>query len=68
MREVLDIIGCHFRETTGEYFLFEDDLLFESFVSVIEDDFNDGWLLGILLSQNSLMLDELMLEVEDLGK
>ena len=68
MRELLEVIGCHFRETTGEYFVFEDDLLFESFVSVAEDDFNDGLLLGILLSQNSLMIDELMLEVEDLGK
>ena len=56
MREVLDVIGCHVGETTGEYFVFEDDLLFGSFVSVVDDDFNDGWLLGILLSQNSLML------------
>ena len=42
MRELLEVIGCHFRETTGEYFVFEDDLLFWSFVSVVEDDFNDG--------------------------
>ena len=51
MREVLDVIGCHVGETTGEYFVFGDDLLFGSFVNVVEDDFNDGWLLGILLSQ-----------------
>ena len=68
MREVLDVIGCHVREITGEYFVVEDELLFGSFVSVVEDDFNDGWLLGILLSKNSLMFDELMLEVVDLGK
>ena len=68
MREVLDVIGCHVREITGEYFVVEDELLFGSFVIVVEDDFNDGWLLGILLSKNSLMLDELMLEVVDLGK
>ena len=68
MREVLDVIGCHVGETTGEYFVFGGDLLFGSFVNVVEDDFNDGWLLGILLSQNSLMLDELMLEVVDLRK
>ena len=68
MRELLDVISCHFRETIGEYFVFEDHLIFESFVSVAEDDFNDGLLLEILLSQNSLMLDELMLELEDLEK
>ena len=68
IREVLAIIGCHVRETTGEYFVFEDDLLFWSFVNVVEDDFDDVWLLGILLSQYSLILDELMLELMDRGK
>ena len=68
MREVLDVIGCHVREITGEYFVVEDELLFGSFVSVVEGDCNDGWLLEILLSQYSLMLDELMLEVMDRGQ
>ena len=68
MRELLGVIGCHFGVTTGENFVVDEELLFESFVSVAADDFNDGLLLGILLSQNSLMLDELMLELEDLEK
>ena len=62
MREVLDIIGCHVGETFVEKFV-EDDLLCRSFANGVDDDFNDGWLLGILLSQFSLTLDELMLEL-----
>ena len=68
MRDVLDVIGCHVGETTGEYFVVEDDLLVGSFVSTVEGDCNDGWLLGILFSQCSLILDELMLEVMDCVK
>ena len=65
IRELLGVIGCHFGVTTGEDFVVDEDLLFESFVSFAAGDFNDGLLLGILLSRNSLMLDELMLELED---
>ena len=62
MREVLDIIGCHVGEKIVEKFV-EDDLLCGSFANGVDADFNDGWLLGILLSQSSLTLDELMLEL-----
>ena len=59
---MLDIIGCHIGETIGEYFVLEDDVLFGSLVNVVDDDFNDGWLLGILFLQVSLVFDKLMLE------
>ena len=48
MRELLGVIGCQFGVTTGEDFVVDEDLLFELFVSVAADDFNEWLLLGIL--------------------
>ena len=48
MRELLGVIGCQFGVTTGEDFVIDEDLLFESFVSIAAEDFTELLLLGML--------------------
>ena len=48
MRELLGVLGCHFGVATGEDFVIDEELLFESFVNIVAEDFTELLLLGML--------------------
>jgi len=47
MRELLSVLGCHFGVTTGEDFVIDEEMLFESFVTIVAEDFTELLLLGL---------------------